>query len=161
MKKNIYKLFTTIIITSFILAGISSPVIAGDGSSALKEALNKTCENGHTLDSGVVVKEPTCTERGVTKYTCAECGLTLQDNNIPALGHQADGGEVHEATDDISAFLQFHCVRCGEKMGVQPISNDMADALKPQQVTKPVTSKKSGKSDKPEKVKSEPEKKSE
>lgn len=33
-----------------------------------------------------VVKKPTCTEKGITKYTC-DCGYSYTDKDIPATGH--------------------------------------------------------------------------
>ena len=160
MKKTLSRLLITVVLASFFLADVSIPVIAGTASQALTPLQDETCESGHTLDNGVVIKEPTCTERGITKYTCSKCGLVLTDNNIQPVGHQSDNGEVCDATDEVSAYLQYHCVRCGMEMGVCPISEDMAKALKPQSKKKTLavnpTKKVTKKAEPKKEVKEEP-----
>ena len=40
----------------------------------------------HSWDSGVVTKQPTCTEAGTKTYTCTSCGKT-KTTEIAATGH--------------------------------------------------------------------------
>lgn len=46
----------------------------------------KQQEKEHSYDGGVVMKEATCIEKGIMKYTCKGCGASYTED-IPALGH--------------------------------------------------------------------------
>ena len=54
----------------------------------------------HDYDS--VVTPPTCTESGYTTHTCANCGNSYVDSEVPATGH---------------SFKFFKCVNCGMHYG--------------------------------------------
>jgi len=75
-----------------------------DGCSYIYDGLKwtllvKTAEE-HEWDSGIFIKEQTCTEDGYKIYTCVKCGL-LKGENIPSRG----GHTYNE---------NFVCVNCGE-----------------------------------------------
>lgn len=55
--------------------------------------------DNHAWDEGVVTKAATCTEDGVTTFTCKECGTTLE-KKIKATGHN---------------FVDGVCTVCGAK----------------------------------------------
>lgn len=60
--------------------------------------------DNHSWDDGVVTKAATCTEDGVTTFTCKECGTTLE-KKIKATGHN---------------FVDGVCSVCGAKEGNTP-----------------------------------------
>lgn len=47
-----------------------------------KVKIKAECEE-HTYDNGVVVKAPTVTTKGTTKYTCTKCGYSYTSDNVP------------------------------------------------------------------------------
>ncbi len=55
---------------------------------------------GHSYGEGVVTA-PTCTEKGFTTYTCAVCGDSYTDNEVPATGHNFGDAETE---CDLSMF---------------------------------------------------------
>ncbi len=90
-------------------------VVATDNSGNTAE-VTVTVNNGHTWNNGVcsvcgypcshdydsVVTPPTCTESGYTTHTCANCGNSYVDSEVPATGH---------------SFKFFKCVNCGMHYG--------------------------------------------
>ncbi|MGN0546125.1 MAG: hypothetical protein ACI4I3_02240 [Acutalibacteraceae bacterium] len=55
--------------------------------------------SGHDYDS--VVTPPTCTEAGYTTHTCANCGDSYVDSEVPATGHSyKDGRCINCGSDD-------------------------------------------------------------
>ncbi len=68
----------------------------------------------HTWDNGTETKAPTCTEKGVKTFTCAECGETKTEA-IAALGHDWDNGAVTtQPTCTQKGVKTFTCARCNE-----------------------------------------------
>ncbi len=66
----------------------------------------------HSWGSGIVTKEPTCTEKGVKTYTCS-CGKTKQES-IPATGHQwSEWVVTKEATATEEGQKERTCGKCG------------------------------------------------
>ena len=68
----------------------------------------------HAWDEGVVTKAPTCTEDGVTTYTCSACGST-NAVTVKALGHTEVVDAAVEATCTATGLTEGkHCSVCHE-----------------------------------------------
>lgn len=72
----------------------------------------------HKYNSGVVTKEPTCTDTGVKTYTCVD-GDDSYTETIPALGHdyvtRTETVTVKEAWDEDVYEPRYICNGCGEQ----------------------------------------------
>lgn len=72
----------------------------------------------HKYNSGVVTKEPTCTDTGIKKYTCVN-GDYSYDEKIPALGHNpvqhTETVTTKEAWDEDVWESRYICNGCGEQ----------------------------------------------
>lgn len=72
----------------------------------------------HKYNSGVVTKEPTCTDTGVKTYTCVD-GDYSYDEKIPALGHnpvqRTETVTTKEAWDEPVLEPRYICNGCGEQ----------------------------------------------
>lgn len=72
----------------------------------------------HKYNSGVVTKEPTCTDTGVKTYTCVD-GDDSYTETIPALGHdyvtRTETVTIKEAWDEDVYEGFYICNGCGEK----------------------------------------------
>ena len=70
----------------------------------------------HKYNSGVVTKEPTCTDTGVKTYTCVD-GDDSYTETIPALGHdyvtRTETVTVKEAWDEPVLEPSYICCGCG------------------------------------------------
>ena len=70
----------------------------------------------HKYNSGVVTKEPTCTDTGVKTYTCVN-GDYSYDEKIPALGHnpvqRTETVTTKEAWDEPVLEPRYICCGCG------------------------------------------------
>ena len=70
----------------------------------------------HKYNSGVVTKEPTCTDTGVKTYTCVD-GDYSYDEKIPALGHNpvqhTETVTTKEAWDEPVLEPRYICCGCG------------------------------------------------
>ena len=64
----------------------------------------------HT-ETSEVTTPATCTEKGITTYTCSACGNARTDTNIPALGH-AFVQQTVEPGDDAEGYECFTCSNC-------------------------------------------------
>ena len=65
------------------------------------------------ITTKTVVKQPTCTEEGITECRCT-CG-DVWTETIPALGHAWDDGVItKEPTDTESGVKTYTCTRCGD-----------------------------------------------
>ena len=71
----------------------------------------------HSWDSGVVTKQPTCTEAGTKTYTCTSCGKT-KTIEIAATGHQhTEIRNKKEATCKAEGYTgDTYCTDCGAKV---------------------------------------------
>ena len=71
----------------------------------------------HSWDSGVVTKQPTCTEAGTKTYTCTSCGKT-KTTEIAATGHQhTEIRNKKEATCKEEGYTgDTYCKDCGAKV---------------------------------------------
>ena len=72
----------------------------------------------HKYNSGIVTKEPTCTNTGVKTYTCVD-GDDSYTETIPALGHdyvtRTETVTVKEAWDEDVYEPRYICNGCGEQ----------------------------------------------
>lgn len=81
---------------------------------------NKPTEKPHVhkYNSGVVTKEPTCTDTGVKTYTCVD-GDDSYTETIPALGHdyvtRTETVTTKEAWDEPVLEPRYICCGCGEQ----------------------------------------------
>ncbi len=70
----------------------------------------------HKYNSGIVTKEPTCTDTGVKTYTCVD-GDDSYTETIPALGHdyvtRTETVTVKEAWDEDVYESRYICYGCG------------------------------------------------
>lgn len=70
----------------------------------------------HKYNSGIVTKEPTCTNTGVKTYTCVD-GDYSYDEKIPALGHnpvqRTETVTTKEAWDEPVLEPRYICCGCG------------------------------------------------
>lgn len=71
----------------------------------------------HSWDSGVVTKQPTCTEAGTKTYTCTSCGKT-KTTEIAATGHQhTEIRNKKEATCKEEGYTgDTYCKDCAAKV---------------------------------------------
>ena len=71
----------------------------------------------HKYNSGVVTKEPTCTDTGVKTYTCVD-GDDSYTETIPALGHdyvtRTETVTIKEAWDEPVLEPRYICNGCGK-----------------------------------------------
>lgn len=81
----------------------------------------KNCE--HQAESKTVMKESTCTEKGIQEYTCVICWKTIQES-IEALGHDySDEWTIDiEPTTTKDGSKSHHCKRCDSKTDITVIS---------------------------------------
>ena len=71
----------------------------------------------HEWDNGTVIQEPTCTENGIMKYICQNCGTEKEDDSVlTALGHDfpVQWTVIAKATLENSGLEQQVCTRCGD-----------------------------------------------
>lgn len=70
---------------------------------------------GHNWNTGVVTKEPTCTEKGVKTFTCKNNSAHTYTENIDALGHSfvLVPYKAPTATEDGNKAY-YVCERCGK-----------------------------------------------
>ena len=67
---------------------------------------------GHTMGE-TVVTEATCATYGVTRHSCADCGLTYEAVT-PALGHYYVVSDQTSATCKQAGHVTYSCVHCSE-----------------------------------------------
>lgn len=67
---------------------------------------------GHKYEETIC--EPTCVNRGYTKYHCKRCLDTYCDNYVDSLGHSyGEWTPDEENTSDVTAVYDRKCTRCG------------------------------------------------
>ena len=76
-----------------------------------KPTTPKPTEPSHQHNYSSEVVDPTCTEGGYTKYTCA-CGDSYTDNKTAKLGHDLEKTVV-KATYESGGYTKYTCKRCG------------------------------------------------
>ena len=68
----------------------------------------------HSWDSGVVTKQPSCTETGIMLYTCSVCGQ-IKTETIPLVPHSFNSGVVTtEPTTRAEGVITYTCLDCGQ-----------------------------------------------
>lgn len=76
---------------------------------------------GHTYDSGVVAKKPSCTEKGTKQYACTGCGVSYTEE-IPANGHTKVIDPAVPATATTTGLTEgSHCSVCGKIFKYQEV----------------------------------------
>ncbi len=76
-------------------------------------------ECDHTWNSGVVTKNPTCTDKGVKTYTCTKCGETKTED-IAAKGHvPVTDNRVEPTTTSVGWTEGSHCSVCNQILVAQ------------------------------------------
>ena len=62
-----------------------------------------------------VTREAACLQSGLREKKCSVCGVSLEQEEIPALGHSYTEWETTiEPTKDAEGERTRHCVHCGE-----------------------------------------------
>ncbi len=77
------------------------------------DASKETSEDHHTPGDWEVIEEPTCTEDGLEVQKCAVCGAIIEEELIPALGHDYVE-ETTEPTCENDGHVVQICIRCEE-----------------------------------------------
>ena len=83
----------------------------------------------HENKKTVIETAATCTETGLEKIICADCGELIEENNIEALGHDFGKWDVtepiHSVTECKDGKKVHTCSRCNEKEEeVIPVEHD-------------------------------------
>lgn len=80
----------------------------------------KICTHANTVSETIV--EPTCTEAGECAVTCADCGISLGNEVVEALGHEEGEWVVTtEPTCTEAGEQSKYCTRCGELLHSESI----------------------------------------
>ena len=66
-----------------------------------------------------VVTQPTCIEKGVTRYTCSRCGDYYDKEDIAALGHNYVSKVLTQPTCTENGTTRYTCSRCGDTYDVE------------------------------------------
>lgn len=91
-----------------------------NGNNSGNNSNNKPTEKPHVhkYNSGIVTKEPTCTDTGIKTYTCVD-GDDSYTETIPALGHdyvtRTETVTIKEAWDEPVLEPRYICCGCGEQ----------------------------------------------
>lgn len=95
-----------------------------------KEDIRSYDGNGqHVYVIDMVMKEPTCSSTGMTRYRCTGCSHSFK-KTIDKLPHQKDGGTVvKEPTANESGLKEYRCTVCNEiaETEIIPAVTDSAD----------------------------------
>lgn len=118
MKKHTIKLLT-VAITLLTLTGCPGPV-------------NTVVPCTHENKKTVIETAATCTETGLEKIICADCGELIEENTIEALGHDFGKWDVTEPIHSVTKCedgKKVHtCSRCNKKEEeVIPVEHDFGD----------------------------------
>ncbi len=107
----------------------------GNGGTAVRAdltCLEQTVDKGtHSYQS--VKTDPTCTEKGYTTYTCADCGDNYVDDYTDPLGHDWDDGQITQpATCTAVGVKTFTCNRDHdhhktEEVKIDPSAHEFGD----------------------------------
>ncbi len=81
------------------------------------DASKESSEDHHTPGDWEVVKAAACTEEGLQEIRCTVCGTLLEEETIPALGHDYVEETTNPTCDTDGHVVQI-CIRC-EETGVK------------------------------------------
>lgn len=95
-----------------IILLVCCAMLAGCSDDTQEQAIapTETTEPTHVHEYTETVTPPTCTEKGITTYTCA-CGDTYTGNEVDATGHSYDA-VVTEATCTEGGYTTYTCSVC-------------------------------------------------
>ena len=68
---------------------------------------------GHNYEAKVLT-QPTCTTKGITRYTCTRCGNSYDEENIESLGHNYKSKVVTQPTCTTKGITRYTCTHCGD-----------------------------------------------
>ena len=92
-------------------------VITNDGGYVDYCEVKVLCAN-HTYDTGKVITENTCTESGITEYTCSVCGF-CEEIEVPATGHTEKIINKADATCTVGGYTgDVVCEVCNETISL-------------------------------------------
>lgn len=93
--------------------GVLTYTCKNDPTHTYTESIPKTTTHTEKVGETVVIKEPTCTEKGISSGVCAVCGVNMDEFETAALGH--DMGEWYVKTDSTCTAvgeMRSDCSRC-------------------------------------------------
>jgi len=99
---------------TYVAEDVDEIIVSGGYASNGLTAITfgaEPCEE-HTWSDWTVTKEATCTEAGVEKRTCTNCGTT-ETRNTEALGHSYTS-TVTAPTCTEQGYTTYTCSRCGD-----------------------------------------------
>lgn len=84
-----------------------------DGRCSDCDRKEKRCEHDDTEE--VIIKAPTCTEKGKMHEICEECKAVVDDERLPALGHSYVWRDYQDATCTEQGWYGHEiCENCGD-----------------------------------------------
>ncbi len=90
-------------------------------SGSTSETEEVTEPHVHSYDEGVIVKEPTCKDTGIRRYTCTDCGEYYEKKISATDKHSYDEGIVTKEPTLNEEGIRLHtCAVCG-RIWEQPI----------------------------------------
>lgn len=72
--------------------------------------ISEGCAHTNTVSTH---KDPTCVEAGYDRIACSDCGATISETSIPALGHDYRKTIITPAVGDEDGLASYTCTRCG------------------------------------------------
>lgn len=81
-------------------------------SLSLLGLTNCSSEHAHSYEE--VKVDATCTEKGYTHYTCAECGYEYNDNYVDAIGHNYTEEIILNSTCTSKGLKSLTCKNCND-----------------------------------------------
>lgn len=106
--KNAFKAIVAVCFVLFLITKVSDMI--GERIEGEK------CDGHLFWETAEVLKEPTCTERGIGTMKCMRCGAISDEKGvIYPLGHEADEYvTLEEPTETEYGLKEGVCTRCGE-----------------------------------------------
>lgn len=95
---------------------ISAKSITGEESQVITY-----CNELHNWNAGIVLKEATCYEPGLKKYTCTVCNETKTEK-IPAAHKEDSGTETKQPTETETGIRTYKCSICQKVLRTEKIA---------------------------------------